>query len=298
MFHADGVSPYGDGFAPDVVAIDMAGNGSYPDLEGYPGPLFNDLADTSNTTDQSPDLSRRAAKDFYLRVMPLGASITEGVMSSDGNGYRKWIRSQLRWKGWRVNMVGSKQNGDMADQDNEGHPGWTIDQVHNAFTTSKWMMPNLVLINAGLNDCVQGIDTNNAGQRLKAMVDDIFNSIPGVTVVLSTLLRNRDQDACTEKVSQQIQGLMGVYGNARIGLADIRSVMSMNDLSSDGTHPNDGGYKLFAGVWWNAISQLENNIQPPTTVTGMNDALVDSSKTCKKVAGNAGATVQSQLGSG
>ncbi|KAM3066373.1 hypothetical protein ACMFMF_010334 [Clarireedia jacksonii] len=130
------------------------------------------------------------------------------------------------------------------------------------------------------------------------MVDDIFNSIPGVTVVLSTLLRNRDQDACTEKVSQQIQSLMGVYENARIGLADIRSVMSMNDLSSDGTHPNYGGYKLFAGVWWNAISRLENNIQPPATVTGMNDAMVDSSKTCKKVAGNAGAAVQSQLGSG
>ncbi|KAM3084657.1 hypothetical protein ACMFMG_003120 [Clarireedia jacksonii] len=123
-------------------------------------------------------------------------------------------------------------------------------------------------------------------------------TIPGVTVVLSTLLRNRDQDACTEKVSQQIQSLMGVYENARIGLADIRSVMSMNDLSSDGTHPNYGGYKLFAGVWWNAISRLENNIQPPATVTGMNDAMVDSSKTCKKVAGNAGAAVQSQLGSG
>jgi hypothetical protein len=35
-------------------------------------------------------------------------------------------------------------------QDNEGHPGWTIGSVQGAFTDSKWMMPNLVLVNAGL----------------------------------------------------------------------------------------------------------------------------------------------------
>lgn len=48
--------------------------------------------------------------------MPLGASITQGVASTDGNGYRKWLRSQLRFKGWKVNMVGSKLDGDMADK--------------------------------------------------------------------------------------------------------------------------------------------------------------------------------------
>jgi hypothetical protein len=61
-------------------------------------------------------LSGRSAQGFYLRVMPLGASITQGVRSSDGNGYRKLLRQQLRWKGWEVNMVGSKQDGNMADK--------------------------------------------------------------------------------------------------------------------------------------------------------------------------------------
>ena len=42
-------------------------------------------------------LRTRAAKDFYLRIMPLGASITSGVGSSDGNGYRKNIRDELRY---------------------------------------------------------------------------------------------------------------------------------------------------------------------------------------------------------
>jgi hypothetical protein len=40
---------------------------------------------------------RRDTKPFYLRLMPLGASSTQGVNSADGNGYRKWLRSELRY---------------------------------------------------------------------------------------------------------------------------------------------------------------------------------------------------------
>ena len=60
------------------------------------------------------DLARRA-DDFYLRIMPLGASITYGLVSSDGNGYRKALRDQLRFDGWKVNMVGSLFGGTMND---------------------------------------------------------------------------------------------------------------------------------------------------------------------------------------
>lgn len=57
----------------------------------------------------------RRADDFYLRIMPLGASITYGISSTDGNGYRKVLRDQLRYDGWRVNMVGSLFGGTMND---------------------------------------------------------------------------------------------------------------------------------------------------------------------------------------
>ncbi|KAH8887189.1 hypothetical protein GQ53DRAFT_874237 [Thozetella sp. PMI_491] len=301
--HADGVSPYGDGFAPDVVSIDPAWNNTYPDYEGTSIPYLSDVDDRDNTTDAlgltSLDTGKRAAQGFYLRVMPLGASITEGVQSTDGNGYRKWLRSQLRWKGWNVNMVGSKQNGDMADRDNEGHPGWVITEIQSAFESSRWMMPNLVLINAGTNDCGQNIDTANAGQRLKVMIDEIFSSIPGVTVVVSTLVKSRSNDACAANLSQQYRDLVASYSkDTRIGLADIYSVISMDDLASDGIHPNDYGYKLFASVWWDAISKLEDKIQPPAAVAGIDDSATNAARTCAKVAGNARGPIQSQRGSG
>ncbi|KAL2859235.1 hypothetical protein BJX68DRAFT_261682 [Aspergillus pseudodeflectus] len=47
----------------------------------------------------------RAADSFTLRILPLGASITEGYKSSDGTGYRKALRAQLRHAGWSVNMA-------------------------------------------------------------------------------------------------------------------------------------------------------------------------------------------------
>ena len=89
-----------------------------------------------------PILNARAAPTFYARILPLGASIVFGVGSTDKNGYgispaslsllstqpcilltvaqklysfRKPLRDALRQAGRKVNMVGSKANGDMRD---------------------------------------------------------------------------------------------------------------------------------------------------------------------------------------
>jgi hypothetical protein len=45
--------------------------------------------------------------------MPLGASITYGVGSTDGNGYRKYVRDHLVRAGYDVTMVGSRRAGTM-----------------------------------------------------------------------------------------------------------------------------------------------------------------------------------------
>jgi hypothetical protein len=69
---------------------------------------------TLHPRDPNTTLAARAG-NFYLRILPLGASITLGTMSSDGNGYRKALRDQLRFDGWNVNMVGSRTGGTMKD---------------------------------------------------------------------------------------------------------------------------------------------------------------------------------------
>jgi hypothetical protein len=88
---------------------------------------FSDIFVAANPTRAFPPLRNgtdspveRRAGDFWLRIMPLGASITAGDFNPPGddrgNGYRKFLRDKLRADGWRFNMVGSFQRGTMNDK--------------------------------------------------------------------------------------------------------------------------------------------------------------------------------------
>lgn len=162
------------------------------------------------------------------------------------------------------------------------------------------MKPNLVLLNVGTNDCVQNIDIDNAGSRIKVLIDDIFDKIPGVTVILSTLVPARDFDPCASTISQQYRDLAATYtsASARLQLADMHSFLTVGDLYNDGIHPNDDGYKKMAAVWWDAISKAESAMQAPAEDSGVVDTAVSSATTCSKVAGNAGGPINTQKGSG
>jgi hypothetical protein len=97
----------------------LAGSINIPHMKklGPAHPASNEsAAELSSPADLNLRKRQSNPKPFYLRILPLGASIVEGYESSDGTGFRKLLRNQLRWKGWPVNMVGSKQNGRMADK--------------------------------------------------------------------------------------------------------------------------------------------------------------------------------------
>ena len=105
---------------PFTTAVPPASYGELPHL------LSDDVVDSSyiersqpNTTEPTPSQGAnqllRVTKDEYLRILPLGASITQGTDSSTGNGYRKPIRDKLLAGGWMVNMVGTKRDGTMVD---------------------------------------------------------------------------------------------------------------------------------------------------------------------------------------
>jgi lysophospholipase L1-like esterase len=96
------------------------------------------------------DLSTRAiASKVPLRILCLGASITYGYGSSDGNGYRYSLRGKLIADGNAVNMVGSISAGNMSDNQVEAWPGYRISQVAAKAKPSFKDMPNVVLIFLG-----------------------------------------------------------------------------------------------------------------------------------------------------
>lgn len=161
------------------------------------------------------------------------------------------------------------------------------------------MLPNLVLLNVGTNDCIGNIDTVNAGSRLKALIDDIFANIPGVTVIISTVLPNAAAQACTVDVSAQYRTLYRSYesAGALVGMADMQTAMTLSDIGADGTHPTDAGYLKMAAVWWDAFQKIQDRLVAPDS-NAINDAAQTVSATCAKVAGVSRGPIQTQQGSG
>ncbi|KAI0857102.1 carbohydrate esterase family 3 protein [Xylaria cubensis] len=201
---------------------------------------------------------------MWLRIMPLGASITYGYLSSDGNGYRQALRDQIVAYGNDVNMVGSRRNGTMEDNDVEGWPGDIIDQVHTkANAALPKYKPNVVLINVGTNDCSGNVDIPNAGKRMSSMLDDVYKGSTRATVILSTLLVRSDATAqkCVENVNSQFKTVAAAQRakGRRIVLVDMQPPAGPTTAQLvDGTHPTDAGYDKMATIWFNGIKQADN----------------------------------------
>ncbi|KAJ5204260.1 uncharacterized protein N7498_005139 [Penicillium cinerascens] len=222
-------------------------------------------------------LQARADK-FLLRIMPLGASITMGYKSTDGNGYREHIRQQLRYEGWQVDMVGSKRNGTMHNNHHEGHIGFRVDQLMDVVDQTIPKQPNLILINAGTNDATQKHSISSVGTRMNSLISKLIDQIEGTTIILSTLLPNGLEPELVKEINKQYRTLAAFWRakNGRVVLAEMSNLIKEDQLV-DGTHPDDYGYKEMASVWWAAIqvAQAEGMLQQASD-TSVNGTISDA----------------------
>ncbi|QPC77957.1 hypothetical protein HYE68_008709 [Fusarium pseudograminearum] len=159
---------------------------------GLPSGQYSDYESEFNNV----GLTTRQNAKPALRILPLGASIVSGVGSSTGNGFRKPLRDQLRFKGWDVNMVGSKQNGNMKDRDHEATSGFIIDEARNAARNSYGYKPNVVVMNVGTNDANKN-KVDGAGSRLEGLLNDLWSAdgMSKTYVVVSSVIRRNDAQA-------------------------------------------------------------------------------------------------------
>lgn len=226
-----------------------------------------------------------------LRIMSLGASITSGIGSSQLLGYRPALRTLLQKHNASLPFafVGSRgTNGTAAASpqlgDNEGWPGLTIDQVAAKATSAVPLYkPNLVLVNAGTNDCLRNVNVSNAHVRMRAMLEGVvWTGSPRETVVMSTLLLNKNKKAETavELYNGNLVGMVAeLQASGRpIVMVDMHGPdgPQVTDLS-DNVHPNNAGYEKMANIWFRGIAyaRARGFLEQPEYVDFLDDGIAD-----------------------
>ncbi|KAM0263654.1 hypothetical protein ACHAPA_008628 [Fusarium lateritium] len=241
--------------------------------------------------------------DFYLRILPLGASIVAGEYSQDKakNGFRKFTRDKLRERGWKVNMVGTKNGGTMADNDHEAISGEVVTSIaKRGRDAAKIWLPNVVLVNAGTNDANGKQDDVNAGRtglQMKELIEGIFAEVPQAVVVLSTLIPKVGNEDYVVKINEQYRTVYRQFvplnkdGNEepdpqfKVILAEMQPFLTLDDIH-DKTHPTILGERKMAAVWDWAIGVAHDRgwIKAPKQSSAFSDG--EGSTTCFKKFGS------------
>lgn len=137
-----------------------------------------------------------------------------------------------------------------------------MDQIQVKSRSSTRFQPNIIVINAGTNDCLQNLADGFTG-RYNSMLDELYDAIPGVTIIVSTVLpgtpagivNNRDS------INAQIRALVADRRakKDKIVLTDCdlpAGFIGVADLDpADGIHPTDAGHRKLAALMMRGIQE-------------------------------------------
>ncbi|MCG8604720.1 GDSL-type esterase/lipase family protein, partial [bacterium] len=204
-----------------------------------------------------------------IRILPLGDSITKGVDgSTDLAGYRNDLADSLTSEGVNFTFVGSVTTD--AGGNHEGHDGFRADQVLaniNTYLTNE--SPDIILLNIGTNDISDNQTTQSTRDEIASIIDAVVLFDTNIKIVLSSLTP-RNGDTAKEQSTADLNTLIyGLYlekrdAGVQIFYAGSYEVFRANpnyvaDYLADNVHPNDAGYAVLAGVFFNGIMNALNN---------------------------------------
>jgi len=202
--------------------------------------------------------------------MPLGDSITYGCLDGCGGnltnpgcepcmgGYRTGLSAQLTARQVDFTFVGSVQAGPTnISRNNEGHPGWRIDQVQAQITG--WMAaskPDYILIHLGTNDAGQGYNTSTLQVRMQLLLQTIFAANPKTITYVASVIHFYCNDAAEAIVESFNAALPGIVAEVAAKGFPVKFIDMFNlsglvqsDYGDNCVHPNAVGYKKMANVW-------------------------------------------------
>ncbi len=136
--------------------------------------------------------------------------------------------------------------------------GVQISQIADkAKSSPKSLDPNIILLHAGTNDLNMGppIDPNHAPDRLGALIDQLIQTSPDAVILVAQIINSASAQtqALIEKYNDAIPAVVAQRaGSHHVAVVNFRNSLLPTDYA-DSLHPNDGGYRKMADIWFRAI---------------------------------------------
>ena len=235
-----------------------------------------------------------AAQNRPLRVLPLGDSITAGIVGNGGEpsgGYRKLLEQLLAVAPHRAVLVGSRTDFSpgLTDPDHDGYPGYVIratspgapGQLYGSLVRAaiERTHPDVILLMLGTNDFLRyegsggtySVDT--MVQSMDLLLGEIFQTAPRVHVILGAIVNSPKVDpcyverfdtgrsTCDSGAHPSLAGLVSKYSREGRAISYAPGFFGVlpRDLKHfpDGIHPIAGpqGYDALAHLWYEAIER-------------------------------------------
>jgi lysophospholipase L1-like esterase len=217
---------------------------------------------------------RYESKVRPLRIMPLGASITDGYLGTMA-GYRGPLKKLLDDAKVTFQFVGSWTDNPgtvplpREQQHHEGHSGYVIEAgtsgrsgIYNF--RNEWLGPSgshadVFLIIIGTNDVDLDYKLDTAADRLDALVTSILELQPKAKVILAQLppINDAAEDVRCVIYNKAVASTVAAHqakGEA-VSTVDLHSAITTAELA-DKLHPSDVGYGKVAKVFFDAIQKL------------------------------------------
>ncbi|WP_165956668.1 GDSL-type esterase/lipase family protein [Kribbella antibiotica] len=219
----------------------------------------------SSGSEQTPAAVQAAVavplvRSVPTKVMPIGDSITAGFDTAEGS-YRTDLWQLLKADGRPVDFVGSVSTGSaaLADKDNEGHGGWTVQMIQDSIVG--WLntyRPDVVTLMIGTNDMHTDESSGAAPGRLSVLLDTIAQTLPDTQTFVSSIPPFNDElkQAHVNAFNATIPALAATKAAAgkKVTFVDTnRAFVNPFDLS-DGVHPYYGALSKAAGIWYGALT--------------------------------------------
>ncbi|WP_146087213.1 GDSL-type esterase/lipase family protein [Chroococcidiopsis sp. TS-821] len=227
------------------------------------------------------------------KVMPLGDSITAGEHKVDPTPgtYRIQLWKNLRADNLSIDFVGSQFNGppSLGDKNHEGRGGWTINQIASLVDRGiiKTYQPQIVLLMIGTNDVLRRNSLSTLTSDLSNLIDRISAESGNTRIFVSSIapIDPAAKGTTIANLAASFNALLPdfvknkVAQGKKVTYVNAGGSLNLNDLVSDGFHPNVAGYNKIGNAWYDALVKRD-------TLTGIENLI--GSNFADKLVGNTG----------